>query len=129
GGRSTPCRSRISVVLPAPLPPMMAWMVPGATARSIRSLATRSPKRRVTPRAPRRTAGRAGVSGAGATRAASGKSGSLLEKVGIAAVDDVPDLELARQDLGLELSDLLQVRRRDDVLGVLHLRQANAVFP
>src|SRR5437764_12612536 len=39
----------IRVDLPAPFSPSRAWISPGSTARSIRSLATRSPKRLVMP--------------------------------------------------------------------------------
>src|SRR6185295_2570294 len=41
---------RIAVDLPAPFSPTMAWMVPGATARLTRSLASTSPKRLVMSR-------------------------------------------------------------------------------
>src|SRR5215210_1860924 len=41
---------RMAVDLPAPFSPTMAWMVPGATARLTRSLASTSPKRLVISR-------------------------------------------------------------------------------
>jgi hypothetical protein len=40
----------MAVDLPAPFSPTMAWMVPGATARLTRSLASTSPKRLVISR-------------------------------------------------------------------------------
>src|SRR5215213_3305611 len=41
---------RMAVDLPAPFSPTMAWIVPGATARLTRSLASTSPKRLVISR-------------------------------------------------------------------------------
>ena len=51
------------MVLPAPLPPTMPWMLPGEAAKSTRSQATTRPNRRVIARAPSRTAGRAAACG------------------------------------------------------------------
>src|SRR4051812_40045986 len=48
-GRVTPHRMRISVLLPAPLPPTSPITSPAATVRSMPSLARVGPKTLVTP--------------------------------------------------------------------------------
>src|SRR5689334_1345793 len=48
-GRVTPHRMRISVLLPAPLPPTSPITSPAATVRSMSSLARVGPKTLVTP--------------------------------------------------------------------------------
>ena len=57
---------RMAVVLPAPFSPSRAWTSPARTSKSIRSLATRSPKRLVMPRSGERR--RAGIRGASSAR-------------------------------------------------------------
>src|SRR5213593_356049 len=49
-GRRSPASCPMSVVLPAPLGPMIAWVSPRTTSRSTRSLASRPPKRLLRPR-------------------------------------------------------------------------------
>src|SRR3954454_19476023 len=88
------------VDLPAPFSPSSACTSPERRSRSTRSLATRLPKRFVTPRSSR-----AGASGTSVRR-------SLLDRVG-----DVG--ELPRRDLLLDLLDL------GDVLGALAVRLAD----
>src|SRR5437762_11783103 len=48
-GFSSPESALISVVLPAPFGPMTAWISPGATDRDTSPVATRPPKRLVSP--------------------------------------------------------------------------------
>ena len=52
-GRSTVASTRRSVVLPAPLGPVTSTVSPSATARSTPARASRSPKRRTSPRSDR----------------------------------------------------------------------------
>src|SRR5262245_55207787 len=52
-GRRSPASCPMSVVLPAPLGPMIAWVSPETTSRSIRSLACRPPKRLLSARTSR----------------------------------------------------------------------------
>src|SRR6185436_16814082 len=83
---------RMAVDLPAPFSPTMAWMVPGATARLTRSLASTSPNLLVISRS-------------------SSIAGFLLGH-------RVRDLDLAADDLGLGRLDLLDHAGRDE-LGVV----------
>src|SRR5262245_21532242 len=48
-GRSSPASWATSVVLPAPLGPITAWISPGRTARATPSVATTPPNRLVSP--------------------------------------------------------------------------------
>src|SRR3982750_4253624 len=47
----------MSVLFPAPFSPSRQWICPGSTTRSMRSLATRDPKRLVMPRSSNFTCG------------------------------------------------------------------------
>src|SRR6185312_13333361 len=60
-GRRVPASWPISVVLPAPLGPMIASVSPSATSRSTPSVATRPPKRL---RSPRTTSSGSAIAGA-----------------------------------------------------------------
>src|SRR5947209_4823375 len=87
---------RMAVDLPAPFSPTRAWIVPGATAKLTRSLASTSPKRLVISR-----------------------SSSMACEAGRLFLHRVRDLDLAADDLRLGLLDLAQHVRRDELLVVL----------
>src|SRR4029450_4019095 len=97
---------------------------PRSARKVMSSLATRAPKRRVTFNAPRRIRSSKAACAAGTPATIP----TLFQPVGISLVDDVPNLGLAGEDGLTRTFDRLKDRGRDDVLGVLHLGQADAVF-
>src|SRR3712207_6810625 len=114
-GCSSPYSTFIRVDLPAPFSPSRQWISPGTMSRSMLSLATRDPNRLVMPRSWRPLP----VPAAGAEMASAVTSGGRL-RLGL-------DLDLARDDVGLQGVDLGLEIRRDLGIEIVVGRQPGAL--